>query len=103
MEYNCCMHVISVKTLRHYWERHADVQDALSSWYDFVRKISWTNPVDIKKDFPSASILSDNRVVFNIKGNQYRLVARLNYATHSIYIRFMGTHSEYERIDASKV
>jgi mRNA interferase HigB len=97
------MHVISVKTLRLYWEQHAVAEEVLKNWYHFVNKVSWSGPADIKRDFPSASILPGDRVVFNIKGNQYRLVVRINYSSQIVYIRFVGTHAEYNRIDATQV
>jgi mRNA interferase HigB len=97
------MRVISSKTLREYWKRRADVRDALEAWYDFVHHAEWNSPADVKQDFGSASILEDKRVVFNIKGNQYRLVVRINYHIKTVFIRFIGTHADYSRIDATKV
>ena len=97
------MHVISVKTLRQFWEQHAAAEEALTNWYHFVKKVSWTRPADVKRDFPAASILPENRIAFNIKGNQYRLVVRINYTVQIVYIRFVGTHAEYDRIDATQV
>jgi mRNA interferase HigB len=95
--------VISIRTLREYWNRQADVRAALEVWYDFVHHARWNSPAEVKRDFRSASILEDNRVVFNIKGNQYRLVVRLNYPMQTVYVRFIGTHAEYDRIDATRV
>jgi mRNA interferase HigB len=95
--------VISIRTLREYWNRQVDVRPALEAWYDFVHHARWISPADVKRDFRSASILEDNRVVFNIKGNQYRLVVRLNYPMQTVYVRFIGTHTEYDRIDATRV
>jgi len=100
--YNYPMHVISKKTLREYWEDHANIRGDLEAWYDHVRNARWSTPSDIQKDYRSASILPDNRVVFNLKGNQYRLVVRINYEYHTVFIRFVGTHADYDRIDATK-
>ena len=92
-----------MRTLREYWNRQADVRAPLEAWYDFIHHARWNSPADVKRDFRSASILGDNRVVFNIKGNQYRLVVRLNYPMQTVYVRFIGTHTEYDRIDATRV
>jgi mRNA interferase HigB len=97
------MRVISIKTLREYWSRQTNTRASLGAWYDFVHHAEWNSPADVKRDFSSASILEDNRVVFNIKGNQYRLVVRINYHMKTVYIRFIGTHTDYDRIDATKV
>jgi mRNA interferase HigB len=103
LRYNAFMHVISVKTLRQFWEQHAAAEETIKNWYHFVDKASWKSPVDVKRDFPSASILPGNRAVFNLKGNQYRLVVRVNYNVQIVYVRFVGTHAEYNRIDATQV
>jgi mRNA interferase HigB len=97
------MRVISIKTLREYWRQRADARAALEAWFDFVHHAEWNSPADVKRDFSSASILEDKRVVFNIKGNQYRLVVRINYPLKTVYVRFIGTHAEYDRIDATRI
>jgi mRNA interferase HigB len=97
------MRVISVKTLRDYWQRRVESRSSLEAWYDFVRHADWDSPADVKRDFSSASILEDKRVVFNIKGNQFRLVVRINYHHKAVFIRFVGTHAEYNRIDATRI
>jgi mRNA interferase HigB len=97
------MRVISFKTLREYSSRHTYIRASLEAWSDFVHHADWNSPKDVKRDFSSASILEDNRVVFNIKGNQYRLVVRINYHAKIVYIRFIGTHAEYNHIDATRV
>jgi mRNA interferase HigB len=97
------MRVISIKTLRDYWSRRSDARAALEAWYDFVLLSEWNSPADVKRDFRTASILEDKRVVFNIKGNQYRLVVRINYPMKTVYIRFIGTHADYDRIDATRI
>ncbi len=97
------MRVIAKSTLRGFWENHKDCEQQLKSWYYEADKANWINPNEIKKDYPSASILEDNRVVFNIKGNQYRLIVKVNYEYKIVWIRFIGTHAEYDKIDAKKV
>lgn len=82
---------------------HTDCEDQLKSWFDEAEKSNWNSPHDIKTDFPSASILPSNRVVFNIKGNSYRLIVRINYKVGVVWIRFIGTHKEYDRINAEEI
>jgi len=95
--------VIAKKTLRLFWEKHKDCEQQLKSWYDEANKTQWKAPKDIKKDYPTASFLADNRVVFNIKGNKYRLIIKINYAYKMVWIRFIGTHAEYDKIDANRI
>ena len=83
--------------------KHPDCEQQLKSWYLETEKSNWKHPRQIKKDYPSASFLQDNRVVFNIKGNHYRLIVRINYDYQIVWIRFIGTHTEYDKIDALKV
>jgi len=97
------MHVISKKRLKEFYELHTITLGPLTSWYDFVKKAQWQQPADVKRDFGDCSLLPDNRVVFNIKGNNYRLVVRINYPLQCVYIRFVGTHADYDRIDATKI
>lgn len=97
------MRVISKKILREFWEKHVDSEQQLKSWYQETSVAEWKSPKQIKKDYPSASFLADNRVVFNIKGNKYRLVVRINYEYRMVWIRFIGTHAEYDKIDAAKI
>lgn len=97
------MRVIAKKTLRDFWEIHADCQQQLKSWFQETSKSEWKSPNDIKIEYPSASILADNRVVFNIKGNTYRLIVKINYDYQMVWIRFLGTHAEYDKINAEKI
>ena len=97
------MRIIAKKTLRLFWENHKDCEEQLKTWYNETSKISWNNPNELKKDYPSASILENNRVVFNIKGNNYRLVVKINYEYQIIWIRFVGTHAEYDKINANEI
>ena len=97
------MRVIAKKTLRDFWDKHPDCEQSLKSWYREAEKEIWKSPNVIKKHYPFASILENNRVVFNIKGNKYRLVIRINYEFGIIWIRFIGTHAQYDKINAEKI
>jgi mRNA interferase HigB len=97
------LRVISKKILREFWVKHSDSEQQLKSWFQETSNAEWKNPNDIKIEYPSASILADNRVVFNIKGNKYRLIVRINYDYGMTWIRFVGTHAEYDKIDATKI
>lgn len=97
------MRIIARKTLREFWERHPDAEQPLRAWYDDARNAEWKTPSDIKAVYRNAGIVGNNRVVFNIKGNDYRLVAAINYTVGVVYIRFVGTHGEYDRIDVTTI
>jgi mRNA interferase HigB len=97
------MRIISRKILREFWERHPEAQQVLRAWYADVKQADWKSPADIKRVYRHASFLAHNRVVFNIKGNTYRLVVTINYEFSLVYIRFVGTHQEYDRIDAATI
>ena len=97
------MRVIAKKTLRDFWLKHPDIEQQLKSWYKEAEDATWKNPNEIKKDYPSASILEDSRVMFNIKGNNYRLITKINYHYQMLWIRFIGTHTQYDKIDATKI
>nr|WP_246596913.1 type II toxin-antitoxin system HigB family toxin [Pontibacter aydingkolensis] len=89
--------------MRDFWEKHADTEQQLKAWYNEAEQADWKSPNDIKKNYPSSSILEDNRVVFNIKGNNYRLIVRINNKYGVVWIRFIGTHAEYDKVDATKI
>jgi mRNA interferase HigB len=97
------MRVIAKRTLVDFWTKHPDSQGQLTAWYAEALKAEWAAPQDIKDTYKTASFLADNRVVFNIKGNSYRLIVRINYDFHIVYIRFVGTHAEYDKINALEV
>jgi len=97
------LRVIAKKILRDFWLAHAGCEQQLKSWFQEATNASWKNPNQIKKEYPSASILNDNRIVFNIKGNNYRLVVKINYHYQMVWIRFVGTHSEYDKIKANEI
>lgn len=90
-------------TLREYWEKHPDTEQYLKTWYDTAMNADWKTPNDVKQAYANASILKDSRIVFNIKGNSYRLVAKINFEKKWIFIRFVGTHEEYDKIDVNTV
>jgi mRNA interferase HigB len=95
--------VIAKSTLRTFWTKHKDCEEQLKSWYKEAEEANWKAPKDIKRDYPTASFLPDNRIVFNIKGNKYRLVVKINYDYAIVWIRFVGTHGQYDEINASKI
>jgi mRNA interferase HigB len=97
------MRIISRKRLIEFWQIHPDAEQPLRSWFAEAKKANWKTPVEIKALYRSASVLPNNRVVFNIKGNDYRLVVAIEYRYGKIYIRFVGTHDEYGRIDATSI
>jgi mRNA interferase HigB len=97
------MRIIAKTALRNFWVRHSDAEMPLRAWYSEAKGAEWKVPSDIKAKYRSASILSGNRVVFNVGGNKYRLVVKINYPFHVIYIRFIGTHREYDHIDAETI
>ena len=97
------MRVIAKRTLREFWEKQPQAEDPLRSWYAAVEDANWRQPADIKQTYAAASFLADNRVVFNIGGNRYRLVVKVYYDYGRVYIHFVGTHSEYDRIDATTI
>jgi mRNA interferase HigB len=97
------MRIVAIKTLSEFWSQHTDAKSALESWYAEARDASWRGPQDILDHYGTADVLPDNRVVFNIKGNRYRLVVKIHYNTGIVYIRFIGTHAEYNRIDAETI
>ncbi|GEO80059.1 type II toxin-antitoxin system HigB family toxin [Pararhodospirillum oryzae] len=99
------MHVIKRKALIDFWERPGceDAQPALEAWYREAKTAHWNDPADIKSKYGTASTLKGGRVVFNIRGNKYRLIVEINYKSGVVYIRFIGTHREYDDIDAELI
>ncbi|MBK8380613.1 MAG: type II toxin-antitoxin system HigB family toxin [Ignavibacteria bacterium] len=97
------MRIIAKKTLKEFWDLHKDAEQPLRSWYDIVRKENWINFNEIKSQFRNASIVGNDRVVFNIKGNSYRLVVRIDFNWKVMYIRFIGTHNEYDKLNVNKL
>ena len=93
--------IFAKSTLRQFWEKHSDAEQYLKTWYDTAMSSVWKTPNDVKLTYVTASILKDSRVVFNIKGNSYRLVVKFSFEKQWAFIRFIGTHAEYDRIDAN--
>jgi len=100
---NIVVRVLSKKALREFWLKHSDCEQQLKSWYEEASEAHWKTTNDIKREYPSASFLENNRVVFNIKGNKYRLIVRINYKYGIVWIRFVGTHATYDKIDATTI
>jgi len=97
------LRVIAKRILREFWQKHPDCEQQLKAWFQETGKTKWKNTKDIKSEYPSASFLADNRVVFNIKRNHYRLIVKINYDYQMVWIRFIGTHAEYDKIDATNI
>lgn len=97
--------IIALRTIKEFWEHAAyrDSEQPLKSWYAIARSANWASPQDVKRQFGSASIIGDNRVVFNIAGNKYRLIVKFNYPYRIGYIRFVGTHAQYDNMDAEEI
>ena len=92
------MNIISKRTLVQFYEKHTQAKTPLEVWHQDAKKAEWKTPDDIKKTYANASFLEDNRVVFNIKGNDYRLVVHVDYLRKIVRVKFIGTHSEYDKI-----
>lgn len=97
------MRIITKGTLRDFWEKHPTATLPLQVWYKETKEANWKTPNDVKAQHGNASIVGNNRVVFNIKGNDFRLIVAINYVQGMVYIRFIGTHKEYDRIDAATI
>ena len=97
------MNVVTRKRLQLFWESHPTARAPLEAWYEHARAAEWRTPQDVKNDFGSADFLADNRVVFNIGGNTYRLVVRISYTFKQVLVKFVGTHSDYDDIDATTI
>ena len=97
------MRVIAISTLREFWTKHPDSEQALREWYVKTDRVNWSSLNDIRNDSNSVENVKNQRYVFNIKGNDYRLVAAIKFTPKLVYIRFVGTHSEYDKIDASTI
>ena len=100
------MRIIARRTLRRFWEEspaHAMARTPIEDWYSRARAARWSTPAELKAEFGDASILKDGRVVFNISGNRFRLVVRINYHFKIVFVRFVGTHRQYDKIDAQTI
>ena len=97
------MRIIAVSTLREFWKKYPDALEPLSAWVAVVSRAQWSQPADVKAQYQNASILKNRRAVFNIKGNDYRLIVAVAYQLGIVYIKFVGTHKQYDSVDAETV
>jgi len=97
------MRVIAKKILRDFWEKYTDSEEQLKTWYKEATNASWETPNEIKAEYAKASILKSGRVVFDICGNKYRLIVDINYRRKWVFIRFIGTHTDYDKIEVDKI
>ena len=95
--------IFAKSTLRDFWNSYPDAEQYLKTWFDMAMSSNWKSPNEVRQTYANARILKEGRIVFNIKGNAYRLVAKVNYEKQWIFIRFIGTHEEYDKIDANKI
>jgi mRNA interferase HigB len=95
--------IIAKRTLKAFYEKHPDAKDPLLAWHSEVQREDWDGPAKVKDKYRSAGIVGDNRVVFNIKGGAYRLVVKISYPFRIVYVRFVGTHQHYDKIDVEEV
>lgn len=97
------MRIIAKAILRAFWMRHPDAEESLLAWYRETKKADWDRPEKIKEKYRSASFVGGNRVVFNIKGNTYRIVVKIKYEKQLVFVRFVGTHTDYDAINVEEV
>ena len=97
------MRVIAKAALREFWTKHPDAEGALNAWWADAQKASWKTPSDVTANYSNVSLLVDNRVCFNIRGNHYRLIVKVLYKSQVVYVKFVGTHAEYDEVDANTV
>lgn len=104
-DYSGPVRVVALSTLRNFWSRpgRADAREPLRSWHAVAASATWHAPAEVKAQFGNASILANNRVVFNIAGNKYRLIVAIAYRMQVVYVKFVGTHAEYDKVDATTV
>lgn len=104
MRYEAFVQIIAKRTLRIFWERHPQARTPMQVWFAMVSKSTWNSPADLKAEFgASVDFVADNRAIFDIGGNKYRLVVRVAYSHQRVLIKFVGTPAEYDRIDARTV
>ena len=97
------MRIVAITTLQTFWTKHPDAKVPLQAWYALASRAKWKSPADIKEAYRNASFIANERVVFNIKGNDYRLVVLVRYGQGLMFVRFVGTHAQYDKIDVTKI
>ena len=97
------MRVIALSTLREFWRKHPPDEEPLRNWYAEASRATWKSPAEVKEAHRNASFVVGDRVVFNVKGNDYRLIVAMRYRQQIMYVRFIGTHREYDKVDAATV
>jgi mRNA interferase HigB len=97
------MRIIARRTLREFWEKHRDCEGPLRAWFAEVERAEWKTTADIKKRYPTASVVDAERIVFNIKGNNYRLVVKVWFQGKAVWIKFVGTHADYDELDVASL
>ncbi len=97
------MHIITKRTLKEFWEKHPDSKQSLLSWYKIAKRAKWTKQDEVKKQFGTCKMISNDRIVFKIKGNNYRLIVKITFVNQVIWIRFIGTHNDYDKINAKTI
>jgi mRNA interferase HigB len=97
------VHILNRETLVDFYSVHKETKSQLEVWYYEVKNANWRNPIDVKEKYGTASIIGGNKVVFNIKGNKYRLVTKINYQMKTVYIKFIGNHKEYDKINVEEM
>ncbi len=95
------MRIIALGTLRDFWVQHPEAEVPLRSWHALASLAQWASPAEVKAAYRSASFVAGNRIVFNIGGNRFRLVVAVHYDHKALFIRFVGTHAEYDRVDVT--
>jgi mRNA interferase HigB len=95
--------VIKRQTLARFWRRHPEAEQPLRAWFGIAKRAEWMNPRDLKAVFPKVSLVGNDRAVFDICGGNYRLIVAIKYSARIVFVKFLGTHAEYERIDAETV
>ena len=104
-DYNGAMQIVAIRNLESYWSvpAHRDAEGSLKAWHFEAKLAQWSSPQDVKDQYANASVVGNNRVVFNIKGNDYRLIVAIAYKMQYVYVKFIGTHTEYNKVDAATV
>ncbi|OIP19558.1 MAG: addiction module toxin RelE [Betaproteobacteria bacterium CG2_30_59_46] len=97
------MRIISLRLLREFWQQHPDAEQPLKAWHADTIMANWQTPHQIKAQYRNASVLKNRRVVFNIKGNNYRLIVAIAFRLGAVYVKFIGTHPQYDAIDAETI